>query len=224
VVTYRALPGVADKVSLEAGYGYLDSGYDYVEATSTLKDGKPQIDFITPANNVVHVEQIDSNTFSGSFTGWGSPKSVRMTRIVVDWTDIERPFAEEDKDDGTAPTKDLVGNSNKKTPLSVPGAKTIKTLALKKLIDGTSPPVLIDVLGGTPGKRMTIRSAIWLGADPGDARDFAAEKERFAAVLSKLTNADKSKPIVFFCWNVTCWLSYNASLKALREGYTNVYW
>jgi PQQ-dependent catabolism-associated CXXCW motif protein len=31
-------------------------------------------------------------------------------------------------------------------------------------------------------------------------------------------------PLVFFCVNSQCWLSYNASLRAAALGYTNVYW
>jgi rhodanese-related sulfurtransferase len=30
--------------------------------------------------------------------------------------------------------------------------------------------------------------------------------------------------MVFFCANVRCWLSYNASLRAVRLGYTGVRW
>ena len=31
-----------------------------------------------------------------------------------------------------------------------------------------------------------------------------------------------ARPIVFFCAGPRCWLSYNASLRAAKLGYTNV--
>ena len=31
-------------------------------------------------------------------------------------------------------------------------------------------------------------------------------------------------PMVFFCQGAHCWESYNASLRAIDLGYTNVYW
>lgn len=225
LAVYRLRPYAADTFSLDAGYGWSDGDPSIVDASSILKNGKLQIDIITPASSVIHAEQVDSNTFRGTFTGKsGSSKTVHMSRIVLDLTDIDQPFADEDKDYGIAPTKALTTNYHQRTPLSVPGARTIKTLALRKLIDSTSPPIVIDVLGGTPGKRLTIPSAVWLGAGAGDGRVYAAEKEKFATALSKLTNSDKSRPIVFFCLNVECWLSYNASLRAVEEGYKNVYW
>lgn len=225
LAVYRIRPAATDKFPLDAGYGWSDGDTDIVDASSMLKDGKLQIDVTTPASSVIHAEQGDTNTFRGTFTGKsGNSKTVHMSRIVLDLTDIDRPFADEDKDYGIAPAITLTTSYHQKTPLSVPGARTIKTLALRKLMDSTPPPIVIDVLGGTPGKRLTIPSAVWLGAAAGDGRVFAAEKEKFATILSKLTNSDKSKPVVFFCLNVECWLSYNASLRAVEEGYKDVYW
>ena len=42
--------------------------------------------------------------------------------------------------------------------------------------------------------------------------------------LEKLTAGRKSVPIVFFCLSSECWLSYNAGLRAIELGYTNVHW
>lgn len=225
LAVYRLRPASSHAFALDAGYGWSDGDPDIVDASSMLRDGKLQIEITTPASSVIHAEQVDSNTFRGTFTGKsGNSKTVHMSRIVLDLTDIDRSFADEDKDYGIAPEKALTTNYHHKTPLYVPGARTIKTLVLRKLIDSSSPPIVIDVLGGTPGKRLTIPSAVWLGADAGDGRVYAAEKEKFATILSKLTNSDKSRPVVFFCLNVECWLSYNASLRAVEEGYKNVYW
>jgi PQQ-dependent catabolism-associated CXXCW motif protein len=222
---YGVKPATADQIALVAGYGWADGELAYVDATATLKEGKLQLTITTPASAAIHAEQIDANTFRGTFTSKsGNSKPMHMSRIVLELANIDRPFADEDKDFGVAPTKTLTTTYHQETPLSVPGAITIKTLALKKLIDSATPPVVIDALGGTPGKRVVIPTAVWLGFDAGDGRVFAAERAKFAAVLSKLTNADKSKPIVFYCLGVECWLSYNAALRAVEEGYKNVYW
>lgn len=223
---FRLIPAASpDAFSLDATYGWSEGDPDNVDARLMMKDGKIELQIATPASARIHAEHVDSDTFRGTFTTKsGTSKTVHLSRIVVDLTDIDRPFADEDKDYGIAPTQTLTINYHHKTPLSVPGAKTIRTLALRKFIYSESPPIVIDVLEGTPGKRLTIPSAVWLGADGGAGRVFAAEREKFGAVLLKLTNADKSKPVVFFCLNVECWLSYNASLRAVEEGYKNVYW
>ncbi len=36
--------------------------------------------------------------------------------------------------------------------------------------------------------------------------------------------ANKQHPIVLYCLSPECWMSYNASLRAINLGYTNVLW
>ena len=79
----------------------------------------------------------------------------------------------------------------------------------------------LDVLGGQ-GHR-TIRGAFWLrGAGAGDLGD--DESRRFVDAVAKFAAGDKSRPIVFLCADRECWLSYNAALRAIAAGYTNVMW
>ena len=47
---------------------------------------------------------------------------------------------------------------------------------------------------------------------------------QFAGRLERITGGDKARPLVFFCVNTQCWLSYNASLRAAALGYSKVYW
>jgi PQQ-dependent catabolism-associated CXXCW motif protein len=222
---FRLLPTSSDTSALEAGYGWADGDLSYVDAKATLKRGNLELTIVTPASSIVKVGQVDANTFRGTFTSKrGNETPLQMSRRVLDLSNIDTPFANEDKDFGVPPTTTLSTTYHAETPISVPGASTIRTLALRRLMESAKPPILIDVLGGTPGKRMAIPSAVWLGSDAGDGREFAADKARFAAVLSKLTGGDKTKPLVFYCLGVECWLSYNASLRALEEGYKNVDW
>ena len=221
--------GVRDELDgldvLRAWYGWADSHLEPVTAKAALTDGKPRIEITTPAASVIIAELVTSDSLQGIFTSKsGNKNPIRLSRIAHDLSDLTRPFAEEEKDFGIAPTGTLATRYHAKTPMTVPGATTIKTLALKALLDSGSPPVVIDVLGGTEGPRTTIPNAIWLGISAGDGKVYAAENAKFADVVARLTNDDKAKPVVFFCLNSECWLSYNASLRALAVGYKNVYW
>ena len=42
--------------------------------------------------------------------------------------------------------------------------------------------------------------------------------------MEEVTGGKKSRPLAFYCVNSQCWLSYNASLRAVALGYTRVLW
>jgi rhodanese-related sulfurtransferase len=137
---------------------------------------------------------------------------------------VARPgvFAEEDRDWGVPPTKVLrtVGYHSP-TPTRIPGGRVISTGELQSLLDQNPRPYLIDVLGG--GVHRTIAGAFWMiGSGAGDmSRD---EEERFARAIAAFAGGDRSRPMVFFCVDSECWLSYNAALRAIALGYSNVMW
>jgi PQQ-dependent catabolism-associated CXXCW motif protein len=110
------------------------------------------------------------------------------------------------------------------TPVSLRGVRTIKTVDLVKLMTSVEPPILIDVLEGE-GHR-TLPGAFWVrGAGIAGGDDANADiLERLQWLLSGLTKSNKDSPIVFFCLDSLCWLSYNASLRARDTGYSNVFW
>jgi PQQ-dependent catabolism-associated CXXCW motif protein len=108
------------------------------------------------------------------------------------------------------------------TPTLAIGAQTITTPALRTMLAAANPPVLIDVLGGNP--TVSLPGAIWLrGAGLGSGFDDDVQL-KLAAHLTELTHGDKAKLIVFFCLHRNCWLSLNATIRAVKLGYTNVYW
>jgi PQQ-dependent catabolism-associated CXXCW motif protein len=131
-------------------------------------------------------------------------------------------FADEDKDWGVPPVKVLrtVGYHSP-TPLQIPGGRVVTTGQLKTLLEQQPRPYVIDVLGG--GVHSTIAGAFWMiGAGAGDmSKD---EEARFAKAIAAFAGGDKSRPLVFFCVDSECWLSYNAALRAIGLGYTNVMW
>jgi PQQ-dependent catabolism-associated CXXCW motif protein len=83
-------------------------------------------------------------------------------------------------------------------------------------------PVLIDVAGGD--ERRSLPGAVWLpGAGVCD-RDSPSIQARFEARMAELTGNDKARPVVVFCVSQNCWLSYNAAIRLVRAGYTDVAW
>jgi PQQ-dependent catabolism-associated CXXCW motif protein len=135
---------------------------------------------------------------------------------------LDRAFADEDKDWGIAPSTTPQGPPHgKPTPTTIPGAKVIRALALKALLDANRQVVVVDVLDSK--SRETIPGAYWLpGA--GDGRFFGAEKSRFAAAMEKIVGPDKNRPVVFMCISSQCWEGYNGALHAIDAGYKDVTW
>ena len=110
------------------------------------------------------------------------------------------------------------------TPLAVPGARTVRTAELRRLLQAPPPerPILLDVLGGSG--HATLPGAIWLpDAGRGESFDDALQA-RLGQTLAALTGGDRARPLVFFCASPLCWLSYNAALRAVRLGYGSVLW
>jgi PQQ-dependent catabolism-associated CXXCW motif protein len=110
------------------------------------------------------------------------------------------------------------------TPTTIPGGKTILASELYDAIRRDKPPVVIDVLGGELGTRSGLPGAIYMGDEVGKGRIGTEMRDRFRDALKKVTGGDKEKPLVFYCLSAQCWLSYNAALRAIAAGYTNVYW
>ncbi len=133
--------------------------------------------------------------------------------------------AQEDADFGVPPTRDLrIRDHAAPTPLRVPGATTLRTSELRRLLgmSGEARPLLFDVIGDEGHD--SLPGAIWLpGAGRGEGLADAVQ-ERLATTLAALTGHDRSRPLVFFCTSAKCWLSYNAALRASSLGYKDVYW
>jgi len=131
-------------------------------------------------------------------------------------------YADEDRDWGVPPATQLrtVGYHGP-TPTRIPGGKVVTTGELKALLEQPQRPYLIDVLGG--GVHRTISGAFWM-IGSGDGEMSKDEEARFAKAIAAFAGGDKSRPMVFYCVDSECWLSYNASLRAISLGYTNVMW
>ena len=133
--------------------------------------------------------------------------------------------AAEDEDYGVAASASLrLANIHAPTPREIPGARILLTAQLRARLNEPEPgrPLLFDVLGGEP--HHSLPGAIWLpGAGRGSAFDDAVQAQ-LARLLEAATKGDASRAIVFFCQGTSCWLSYNAALRAVALGYREVYW
>ena len=133
-------------------------------------------------------------------------------------------FAEEDRDWGLEPTRELrQAPYSAPTPLQLPGAQTIGTGELRQLLNESPDVMLVDVAGGNED-HLSLKGALWMPNAGRGLHYFDPVQADTATRLATLTGGDKSRPIVFFCVDVLCWLSYNAGLRAVALGYRSVYW
>jgi len=135
----------------------------------------------------------------------------------------EYGYADESRDWGIAPTDRLRQQPyHGPTPLQIPGAQVVQTRQLQTLLAGPDRPILADVL--SERGHVTLAGAVWLSG-AGRGTNFVDPVQlEFARLLGQLTGGDESRPLVFFCANSQCWLSYNAALRAVAAGYGRVYW
>ena len=132
-------------------------------------------------------------------------------------------FDEETRSWGVEPTNSYRPKKfHAPTPNTIAGATVVTTGELLERMQGASPPVLVDVLNGKSHR--TLPGALWLkGAGRGSGVDDDLQ-EKLAAALEEATGGDKGRTVVFFCQSAQCWLSHNASLRALALGYGDVVW
>lgn len=70
--------------------------------------------------------------------------------------------------------------------------------------------------------RNSVPGAIWL-PDAGFGKLDADAEAGFRAALETATNFKHDAPMVFLC-RADCWMSWNASKRAIDWGYTRVFW
>lgn len=132
-------------------------------------------------------------------------------------------FADEAKDWGVAPPSTLRrAPYSAPTPLEIPGARVVRTEELRRLAAETPKPLLIDVASGEG--HTTLTGALWWPGVGRGSNFLDPIQADFAARLAQVSAGEKTSGLVFYCVNAQCWLSYNASLRAVALGYTRVLW
>ena len=135
----------------------------------------------------------------------------------------EHGYADEDRDWGIAPTNRLRQQPyHGPTPRQIPGAQVVQTRQLQAMLTGQESPILIDVL--SEDGHVTLAGAVWLSGAGRGTNFLDPVQSMLPRLLAQLAGGDTARPMVFFCANSQCWLSYNAALRAVAAGYSNVYW
>ncbi|MEP5728178.1 MAG: rhodanese-like domain-containing protein [Sulfitobacter sp.] len=106
------------------------------------------------------------------------------------------------------------------TPTELPGGFIVTTDLLLQAMNEGVEMVIIDVLG-SDYSLPSAYSAPALAASGG----FNDRTQQQAEVwLQQITGGVWEVPIVIYCSDPMCWLSYNASLRTMAAGYDQVFW
>jgi hypothetical protein len=110
----------------------------------------------------------------------------------------------------------LQTNLHGPTPTSIPGGQVITTDRLLGQIQQAqqSGLLIFHVLGQgdmIPGAQYATPAA--------QAGSFSDQtQQEFGKYLAQVTQGSKDRPMVFYCLNTQCWMSYNAALRAINMG------
>ena len=154
-----------------------------------------------------------------------TPDVMPPTGLPAPGPDPDNPAGQvaayETRDFGVPPQQHLrQGQFHAATPIGLPGGYLLTTQALSNALQDETPLVLIDVIAG----RYVLPGAF---AAPGMAQAghfYDRTQQQTAQWLYQITGGDFTLPIVIYCSDPMCWLSYNAALRAIAAGYSNVYW
>ncbi len=147
-------------------------------------------------------------------------KAVTLQEATV----TQPTFGIEAEDWGIPETDQLRQDSfHAPTPSTHPAASVINTKDLHAILIGPNPPVTINAVSGDKQVR-SIPGSIWLPA-AGQGGAFDDEfQAHLASSIASITDDDLARPIVVYCLDAKCWLSYNAALRLDALGYDNLYW
>ncbi|MCC6469891.1 MAG: caspase family protein [Alphaproteobacteria bacterium] len=144
-------------------------------------------------------------------------------RVVIPIFPEAAAYLDEATDFGVAPTAELrVSDFEGATPLTVPGARTIRTGELHAALQRPDRPILVDVLD-MEGHR-ALPSAFWLRKAGSTIGKSAEVQGRFVRAVERLAGGDRARPVAVYCLSAWCWESYNAALLLARQGFTGVMW
>jgi Tfp pilus assembly protein PilF len=130
-----------------------------------------------------------------------------------------RDHADEGLDQGVPPDDVLHTNYVATTPISVPGARTIRTLDLAALVEQRRPLVLDT----SPwGRSIPGAVGLWGAGVGGSVSD--EFQNRLRQKMQQLTRGDRSVPVVTMSWNAERFQGRNLALRLVALGYTEVHW
>jgi PQQ-dependent catabolism-associated CXXCW motif protein len=148
---------------------------------------------------------------------------VRSEQPLETFTVEEKSYADEATNFGFPPISSLIPtNYHEPVTIYMPGGQLISTYELHKALTEKKKPIVINALGGETSE--AIPGSIWLSGAGAYGRITDATQQQLAQHLDTITGGDKQQALVFYCAGVTCWSSFNASVRAVNLGYRNVHW
>ena len=153
-------------------------------------------------------------------TALSACKTVTLQEATV----TQPTFGIEAEDWGVPATDELRQDAyHAPTPTTHPTAAVINTQDLHAQLIGPNPPVTINAVSGK-NQVTSIPGSIWLPA-AGQGGTFEDNLQTYlASTIRTITDDDLARPIVVYCIDANCWLSYNAALRLHALGYENLYW
>ena len=145
--------------------------------------------------------------------------------VTLEEATVTQPtFGIEAEDWGVSETNQLRQNAyHAPTPTTHPTAAVINTQDLHAMLIGPNPPVTINAVSGK-NQVTSIPGSIWLpAAGQGGTLDDNVQTY-LASTIQTITEDDLARPMVVYCLDANCWLSYNAALRLHALGYENLYW
>jgi TolB-like protein len=164
------------------------------------------------------------DTVRGHWPAWSS--SPVYAAQVKDYQDAlrlagERNHADEDADFAVAVDRDLHRVLAGPTPTSAPGATTIRTQDLARLLSERQP-ILIDTVSNFWGQSLPGAVGLKFAGLGGTFADTA--QARLRSKVGALSVGDLDRPIVAVGWNSERFDGRNLALRLVALGYTHVYW
>jgi TolB-like protein/DNA-binding winged helix-turn-helix (wHTH) protein/tetratricopeptide (TPR) repeat protein len=133
----------------------------------------------------------------------------------------ERDHANEDDDFGVPTDAALHDERGGRTPVAAPGARTIRTIDLSRLL-AEARPVVIDALANSWGRSIPGAIGLRFSGLGGSFADSAQERLRIK--MRELTGGNVNRPIVTVGWNSERFDGRNLGMRLVALGYTRVYW
>ena len=132
-----------------------------------------------------------------------------------------RDHADEDADFGVPADSSLRGEIAGRTPTGAPGATTIRTAELVRLL-AEAAPLVIETVSNSWGR--SIPGAVGLRFSGLGGRFADEGQDRLRRKMVELTGGERNRPVVAVGWNSERFDGRNLALRLTALGYTRVYW
>jgi TolB-like protein/rhodanese-related sulfurtransferase len=130
-----------------------------------------------------------------------------------------RDHLDEETDFKIESTDNLREKRDGPTPVSIPGATTIRTEEMARLLETKPLPLVLTTAPANP----TIPGAILVNL-PNSGSLTDEWQTALGKLVGEATDGDKQRPIVTFAYCINRWPSRNLALRLVALGYTKVYW